>query len=131
MKIREIELTSTKDIELIEVTKHIQAFVNEVEQQDGLLNIYIPHSTAGITINEAADHDVQVDLQFALRRLSPKLREYMHVEGNSHAHFLSSIVGCSTTIPFSHKKLLLGKWQGVFFCEFDGPRERKMIISIN
>lgn len=130
MKIREVELTSKKELELIEVTRHIQAFVNAVEQKNGLVNIYIPHSTAGITINEVADHDVKYDLQFAFKRLSPKLREYIHKEGNSNAHLLSSLAGCSTTIPFVDKRLQLGKWQGVFFCEFDGPRERTMIISI-
>lgn len=130
MKTKNITLLSTKTIDLIDVTKHLVAFINKVEQKDGLVNVYIPHSTAGITINEVGDHDVKYDLQFAFKRLSPKLREYIHKQGNSDAHLLSSLAGCTTTIPFVDKKLLLGEWQGVFFCEFDGPRERTMIISI-
>jgi len=130
MLIKAIELNSKNKIDMIDITQAIQSFVEESPQHNGLVNIYIPHTTAGITINEAADPDVSYDLKVAFKRLSPKLREFLHKEGNSDAHFLSSLVGCSITVPFQANELLLGTWQGIFFCEFDGPRKREVVISI-
>ncbi len=130
MLIKAIELNSKNKIDMIDITKAIQSFVEESPQHNGLVNIYIPHTTAGITINEAADPDVSYDLKVAFKRLSPKLREFLHKEGNSDAHLLSSLVGCSITVPFQANEILLGTWQGIFFCEFDGPRKREVIISI-
>lgn len=131
MLIKRMEVNTKNKIDFIEITKFIQAFVEEYPQANGLVNVYIPHTTAGITINEAADPDVLYDLKFAFKRLSPKLREFLHKEGNSDSHLLSSLVGSSITIPFESDELLLGTWQGIFFCEFDGPRQREVIISIS
>lgn len=131
MLIKRMEVNTKNKIDFIEITKFIQAFVEEYPQANGLVNVYIPHTTAGITINEAADPDVFYDLKFAFKRLSPKLREFLHKEGNSDSHLLSSLVGSSITIPFESDELLLGTWQGIFFCEFDGPRQREVIISIS
>lgn len=130
MFIKRIKVNTSTKIDMIEITKIVQALVEESPQHNGLVNIYIPHTTAGVTINEAADPDVVYDLKFAFKRISPNLREYLHQEGNSYAHFLSSIVGASINIPYEANELLLGTWQGIYFCEFDGPRQREVIISI-
>ncbi len=130
MLIKRISVTTKSKIDMIEITKLVQEFVEESPAHNGIANVYIPHTTAGITINEASDPDVIYDLKFAFKRLSPKLREYLHNEGNSDAHLLSSLVGCSISIPFEANELLLGTWQGIFFCEFDGPRKREIIISL-
>jgi secondary thiamine-phosphate synthase enzyme len=131
MLVKRIEVSTKNKIDMLEITKTIQVFIEEYPQHNGLVNVYIPHTTAGVTINEAADPDVIYDLKFAFKRLSPKLREFLHKEGNSDAHLLSSLTGCSITIPFEANELLLGTWQGVFFCEFDGPRKREAIITIS
>ena len=130
MKIKRIEVNTSNKFDMVEITKLVQAFVEDAPEKSGLVNVYIPHTTAGVTINEAADPDVVYDLKFAFKRISPKLREFIHNEGNSDAHFLSSLVGCSSIIPFEANELLLGTWQGIFLCEFDGPRTREVVISI-
>lgn len=130
MLIKRVELSTKNKIDMVEITKLAQVFVAESPEHNGMVNIYIPHTTAAVTINESADPDVTYDLKFAFKRLSPKLREYLHNEGNSDAHLLSSLVGCSIMVPFEANELLLGTWQGIFFCEFDGPRKREVIISI-
>ena len=107
------------------------ADIKKSKIKGGLCVAYCPHTTAGITINENADPDVQHDLIIALNRISPDLPEFRHMEGNSDAHTKSSIVGCSEDIIVSEGKLLLGTWQGVYFCEFDGPRTRTAIIRID
>ncbi|MBI9032272.1 YjbQ family protein [bacterium] len=131
MLIKRIKVTTTNAVDMIEITKLVESLVEDYPKQNGLVNVYIPHTTAGLTINEAADPDVVYDLKFAFKRISPKLREYIHNEGNSNAHFLSTLVGCSINIPFEANELLLGTWQGIFLCEFDGPRQREVIISVN
>ncbi len=131
MLIKRIKVTTTNAVDMVEITKLVESLVEDYPKQNGLVNVYIPHTTAGLTINEAADPDVVYDLKFAFKRISPKLREYIHNEGNSNAHFLSTLVGCSINIPFEANELLLGTWQGIFLCEFDGPRQREVIISIN
>ncbi len=129
MIIKRIKVNTSSKIDMIEITKIVQELLEDSPHHNGLVNIYIPHTTAGVTINEAADPDVVYDLKFAFKRISPKLREYLHQEGNSDAHFLSSIVGASINIPYEANELLLGTWQGIYFCEFDGPRQREIIIS--
>ncbi len=115
-----------------DITKHVQQDVRESGVHEGLCTIYCPHTTAAITINENADPDVQHDLKLALgdifgRRDRP---DFLHAEGNSHAHLKSSLVGASETIPISNGKLVLGTWQGIYFCEFDGPRHRRFYVQI-
>ena len=114
------------------ITALVQQDVSESGVREGLCTVYSPHTTAAITINENADPDVQHDLKFALgdlfgRRDRP---EYRHLEGNSHAHLKSSLVGASETIPISDGRLVLGTWQGIYFCEFDGPRRRQFHVQI-
>ena len=111
---------------------HVQLDVHESGVREGLCTVYCPHTTAAITINENADPDVQRDLKLALGDIFGRSdrTEFRHAEGNSHAHLKSSIVGASETIPVTNGKLALGIWQGIYFCEFDGPRHRKYHVQI-
>lgn len=115
-----------------DITIQVRQDVHESGVREGLCTVYCPHTTAAITINENADPDVQHDLKLALgdifgRRDRP---DFLHAEGNSHAHLKSSLVGASETIPISNGKLVLGTWQGIYFCEFDGPRHRRFYVQI-
>lgn len=97
---------------------------------DGMLTVFCPHTTAGITINENADPDVVSDMLFAFNKTFPDRPEFMHMEGNTTAHIKASFVGSSANIIIENGRLLLGTWQGIYFCEFDGPRSRKFFIKI-
>ncbi len=129
--IKKISVRTSEHEELIDITYEISQFVKDSNILDGRVTVFIPHTTAAVTINENADPDVQHDLIIALNRISPDLPEFRHMEGNSDAHTKSSIVGCSEDIIISEGKLLLGTWQGVYFCEFDGPRTRTAILRID
>ncbi|MDP8201726.1 MAG: secondary thiamine-phosphate synthase enzyme YjbQ [Candidatus Tenebribacter burtonii] len=129
--IKKISVHTIKHEQLIDITSEIKKFVKESNISEGKVTIFIPHTTAAVTINENADPDVQHDLIIALNRISPDLPEFKHMEGNSDAHTKSSILGCSQDIIIHNTKLLLGTWQGVYFCEFDGPRTRTVILRIN
>lgn len=98
--------------------------------KNGLCVVYCPHTTAGITINENADPDVVSDMLLGLKNAYPENPAYRHMEGNTTAHLKASAVGCSATVIVENGKLLLGTWQGIYFCEFDGPRSRRFIIKI-
>lgn len=122
----------TCDFGFHDITAQVVRDVRESGISEGLCTVYCPHTTAAITINENADPDVQRDLKLALadlfgRRDRP---EYRHTEGNSHAHLKSTIVGASETIPIAGGKLALGTWQGIYFCEFDGPRHRRFHVQL-
>jgi len=130
MKIKEISVRSGRHEELINITDEIRNFIRETGVIDGRLTVFIPHTTAAVTINENADPDVPSDIIFALKKIAPDFREFNHSEGNSDAHVKSSLFGCSQDIIIHNSRPLLGTWQGVFFCEFDGPRHRKAILSI-
>lgn len=97
---------------------------------EGLCVIYTPHTTAGITINENADPDVVKDMLLGLKGAFPDRKQFLHAEGNSAAHLKSSCVGCNQTVIIQNGKLLLGPWQGIYFCEFDGPRTRRFYVKI-
>lgn len=127
---KEIRVNSTKREELISINNRAAEFVKNSPKCDGILNIFIPHTTAAVTINENADPDVKTDLIFALQQVAPILKEFRHTEGNSDAHLKSSLLGCSIQVPFYKGKLELGIWQDIYFCEFDGPRNRRVILSI-
>lgn len=129
--IKKISVRTIKHEQLIDITSEIRQFVKESNILEGRVTVFIPHTTAAVTINENADPDVQHDLTIALNRISPDLPEFKHMEGNSDAHTKSSIVGCSQDIIINEGKLLLGTWQGIYFCEFDGPRTRTAIIRID
>lgn len=130
--IQEISLKTTKHEELIDITENIKNIVNNSKIKNGICVIYTPHATAGITINENADPNIPRDILDALDEIVPD-REFLHdrIDGNGRAHIKSSIIGVSKTIPIKEGILLLGRWQDIFLCEFDGPRERKIIVSIN
>jgi secondary thiamine-phosphate synthase enzyme len=126
----EIVHTRTR-AELIDVTEQIQRHVGRQGVSDGFVIIYCPHTTAGITINENADPDVRHDVLAKLEKLIPQIESYyQHDEGNSDAHVKASLVGNSATVLIEQGRLLLGRWQGIYFCEFDGPRERRMVIKL-
>ena len=116
--------------EILDITSDIQKVVQESNPQEGLCCIFVPHTTAGITINENADPSVQEDILQGLNKMVPFEASYHHLEGNSAAHIKSSIVGSSITIIIENGKLKLGAWQGICFCEFDGPRTREVWVKI-
>jgi len=120
---------SKSRVEFIDVTGMVQETVKEAGVQDGICYLYVPHTTAGITINEGADPSVQRDIQNTLSRLIPQDVNYFHREGNADAHIKSTIVGTSVHVIVEGGKLLLGTWQSIFFCEFDGPRHRRIAIK--
>lgn len=125
------ELTLTTEREgFTDITRRVQEAVTKSGVRDGLCVVYCPHTTAGITINENADPDVVRDLLLALNRTFPDRAEFRHVEGNSAAHLKAVAVGSSVTVIVRDGRLLLGTWQGVWFCEFDGPRRRSVQIKV-
>jgi len=125
-----MNLRSGKRIELIDIT----ALVNEIISKSGTVNgmcvIYVPHTTAAITVNENADIDTTHDIIDKTSRLIPHDDNYAHIEGNSDAHIKTSLFGPSVTLIVHNSRLLLGTWQSLFFCEFDGPRARKIFIKV-
>ncbi|MGD8501084.1 MAG: secondary thiamine-phosphate synthase enzyme YjbQ [Phycisphaerales bacterium] len=117
--------------QMIDITSQVRSFVGQSGIADGDVIVYCPHTTAAITINENADPSVPHDILLTLEQLLPQRRAgYRHSEGNSDSHCKSSLLGCSEQILVKDKSLELGMWQGIFFCEFDGPRSRKVIVQI-
>lgn len=133
MKIVEktLSISSSQRNQMIDITTQIATAVSKSGITNGDCFVYCPHTTAAITINENADRSVPADILLTLAELIPLHRQgYQHSEGNSDAHCKSSLIGCSEQILISGKSLNLGTWQGIFFCEFDGPRTRKVIVRI-
>ena len=126
-----ITVESKSQTELIDITAVVRASVRSSGIKDGLCLVYVPHTTAAVTINESADPAVRSDILMVLNELVPWDAGYRHMEGNSPAHAKSAMIGSSEWIPVEDGRLALGTWQGIFFCEFDGPRIRKVHISIN
>jgi len=114
----------------VDITRPVEDEVRKSKVQSGICVVYVPHTTAAVTINENADPTVRQDLLMALRKAIPDSLPYAHSEGNSPAHVKSSLVGASIAIPIEDGKLVLGTWQGIFFCEFDGPRRRQVYIKL-
>ena len=125
-----LDIKTAKRIQLIDITEDINKTIKEKGVKEGICLAYCPHTTAAITINEGADPDVKTDLLRHLGKLVPENGSYKHSEGNSDAHIKSALVGASANIIIKGGKLLLGKWQSVYFAEFDGPRERAVYIKI-
>ena len=116
---------------MIDITPSVAAAIDTAGVSDGLVHVYVPHTTAGVTINENADPDVIHDVLAALDEAVPHRQSfYRHSEGNSAAHVKSSMMGCSATVPVAAGQMTLGTWQSVFFCEFDGPRTRRVIVTV-
>lgn len=124
-----ITLRTPSRIALVDITREVAKAVAEIGLKDGAVVVYVPHTTAAVTVNESADPDVARDIEAALSKLVPASRSYSHTEGNSDAHIKASLVGCSQTLLVRGGELVLGTWQGVFFCEFDGPRSRNVLVA--
>ena len=124
-----IKVQTRSRSEFYDITDKIRSFIHHHKVQEGLCTIYIPHTTCGITINENADPDVKTDMLKELDKIVPLSDGYRHMEGNSAAHIKSSLMGFSLTVPFLKGQLLLGTWQGIYLCEFDGPRNRTVRVS--
>jgi len=118
-------------VEMVDITDRIEKLIRQKGVADGFVIIHIPHTTAAVTVNEHADPDVKADILAKLDALIPQMENYyQHDEGNSDAHVKASLMGTSVTLLIENSKLVLGRWQGIFFCEFDGPRERRMNVKI-
>lgn len=128
--LRNINIKTKARNEFVDITSEIQTIIDEAGIKNGVCYLYVPHTTAGITINEGADPSVARDIQNTLSKLVPHSGHYLHTEGNSDAHIKTTIVGSSQVIVIDGGKLLLGTWQSVFFCEFDGPRHRRVTVKL-
>lgn len=123
-----ISVSSAEREEMIDITSEVQRLLPD---GGGVVVLFVQHTTCGLTVNENADPDVQSDMLGFLRRLIPQYEpNFRHFEHNSDAHIKSSLVGSSVTVPFENGRLCLGRWQGIYLCEFDGPRERKVIVKL-
>jgi secondary thiamine-phosphate synthase enzyme len=127
---KEINIRTTAQVEMIDITAAIRSVVDEKKIKSGLCIVFTPHTTAAVTINENADPDVPRDIIAALETAIPQNAHYRHSEGNSPAHVKSSLIGASATVLIENSKLVLGTWQSLFFCEFDGPRNRKVLVKV-
>jgi len=116
--------------EFLDLTGRIQAAIQESGVQDGLCHLFVPHTTAAVTINENADPSVIADILMVLNKLISERESYRHLEGNSPAHIKASVIGPQLSLMVSGGRLVLGTWQGIFFCEFDGPRTRRLHLKI-
>jgi len=125
-----LQIKTDRRTEFVDITTQVQSLLTESAVGDGVLYLYVPHTTAAITINEHADPDVASDVEAAFDRLIPNRGPYKHSEGNSDSHIKAILVGNTQTVFIADGNLLLGRWQGIFFCEFDGPRDRKLLIKI-
>jgi len=127
---KELKVITKKRNEMIDITVDVQKLIEKEDIQEGFVIIYVPHTTAGITINEGADPSVQKDIIEILNRIIPESDNYMHSEGNSDAHIKATIIGSSVTVLIDNSRLVLGTWQHIFFYEGDGPRSRKVYLKI-
>jgi len=125
-----IKITTNQKEELLDVTPVIKDAVNSSGINNGLCIVFVPHTTAGVTINENADPSVKEDMLRTLRKIVPDSLTYTHAEGNSPAHIKASLIGSSVEMLIKNRTPVLGTWQGIFFCEFDGPRQRQIYVQI-
>ena len=128
--IHEIAIVTEQQSQLIEITRKVQSLIEKTSVKDGIALLFVPHTTAAVTINENADPDVASDLIHGLNKLIPLRDNYRHAEGNSAAHIKSSLIGASEQLIIRNGKLLLGTWQGIYFFEFDGPRKRRLQLKL-
>lgn len=128
--IKKISFATRARQEAIDITAKVAEIVRESKARSGVCHVFIPHTTAGITINENADPSVRQDILDGLERIAPSDEEYAHAEGNADAHIKSTIVGTDRTILIEEGALKFGTWQGIFFLEFDGPRQRNVFVAI-
>jgi secondary thiamine-phosphate synthase enzyme len=128
--IREIPVRTGRRNELVDITAAVRELIDESGVSEGICHIFVPHTTAAVTINEKADPDVAADISDTLEKIVPAGRGYRHAEGNSDSHVKSSLVGASELVIITGGRPVLGTWQAVFFCEFDGPRSRRCVVRI-
>ena len=127
--IETIEVKTGGYLEFVDITARVKQFVQRAGIDEGICVVYTPHTTAGITINENADPDVTEDITAFLKKNYPRESYFAHMEGNTPSHIMSSLFGASETLIIQDGGVLLGRWQGIYFCEFDGPRTRKVILK--
>ncbi|BAI61839.1 conserved hypothetical protein [Methanocella paludicola SANAE] len=127
---KEVGVPTSMRAQMVDVTSQVVSELASSGIKSGMCYVYVPHTTAGVTINENADPDVVTDILNGLERLVPLKGNYRHAEGNSDAHIKASLMGFTVAVPVIDGRLALGTWQGIYFCEFDGPRRRKMLIGI-
>ncbi|MFC1884134.1 secondary thiamine-phosphate synthase enzyme YjbQ [Thermodesulfobacteriota bacterium] len=127
---RSISIKTHSRIHMVDITSMVQKELSRENAADGICVVYVPHTTAGVTINEGADPAVCKDITDKLNDLVPPNAGYRHMEGNADSHIKASLMGSSVTIPLENGRLVLGTWQKIFFCEFDGPRSRKAYIKV-
>lgn len=127
---RDLQIRSNSRTDFINITSQLEDLIREEEVLGGIMHLFVPHTTAGITINEGADPAVMHDLGHILNHFIPWQGSYKHQEGNSAAHVKSSLMGSSLQLMINRGRLVLGTWQAIFFCEFDGPRLRKILVKI-
>jgi len=128
--IKKFSLSTHSRTELIDISPQVEDIVKEAQIEEGICRVFVPHTTAGILINEGADPSVRRDILNQLDKIIPLSGDYQHREGNSPAHIKASLVGSSETIFVEKSQLVLGTWQSIYFCEFDGPRHRQVIVKI-
>jgi secondary thiamine-phosphate synthase enzyme len=128
--VKELKVRTSSQVDLIDITHLVQKVVSEAKVKSGLCTVYVPHTTAAVTINENADPSVRSDIIKELNKIIPFDDSYSHLEGNAAAHIKSTLTGCSETLLVDGGRLLLGTWQGIYFCEFDGPRNRKVMVKL-
>jgi secondary thiamine-phosphate synthase enzyme len=126
----ELTIPTSSRAQLVDVTARVAEELSRSKVNSGVCYLYVPHTTAGLAINENTDPDVATDMMNGLEKLVPLRGNYLHAEGNSDAHIKASLMGFSGIVPIIDGKLALGTWQGIYFCEFDGPRRRKMLVGI-
>jgi secondary thiamine-phosphate synthase enzyme len=129
-QIERLYIRSTAPVEFISITSGIQSLIAATGIQSGICFIFVPHTTAAVTMNENADPDVLVDLAREFKRLTPQRADFLHAEGNSPAHLASSLTGPSLFVFIENGRLVLGTWQGIYLAEFDGPRRREILVKI-
>lgn len=125
-----INVSTTKRVDLVDITSLVQKVVSETKIDNGIVTVFVPHTTCGITINEGADPDVVRDIKYQLEKLIPYQQGYHHLEGNADSHIKTCLVGSSENIIIENGQLVLGTWQSIFLCDFDGPRTRKVYIKV-
>ena len=125
-----LEISTHQRAEFVDITSRVQEAVRAAKMESGVVTVFVPHTTAGITINENADPDVVADMLDTLERLVPRRGGYRHSEGNADSHVKASLMGSSVQVVVEGGKLALGTWQGIYFCEFDGPRRREVWVEV-
>jgi len=125
-----LNIKTTSKVEIIDITNAIKDAISKLNKNDGIVLVYVPHTTAGITINENYDPMVGADILNILDRIAPNNLNYKHIEGNADAHIKASLIGSSIMLILENGEIKIGKWQGILFCEFDGPRNREVWIKV-